>query len=124
MAGFDDLIPAAMPYLATERIPATANTSWQWDYTLLDDSGALVNVSSGFTFSAIITTVGGATVCTPTITSPSTGILRCVVPPSTTASIAPGMYLHEVKITRTSDSAKVLVVGAGDAKFVVKKAVS
>ncbi|MGZ4518935.1 MAG: hypothetical protein ACXVXW_00765 [Mycobacteriaceae bacterium] len=124
MAGFDDLIPAAMPYLATEHIPATAGASWQWDYELLDDADTPIDISSGFTFSVAITTKSGATVCTPTTSTPSTGVLRCAVTPVVSATVPEDVYYHEVKITRTSDGAKVIAVGAGDAKFIVKKAVS
>ena len=128
MAGFDDLIPAAMPYLATEKITAVAGTSWQWDYDLLDDAGNPVDISTGYTSAAVIRSRNAdgtyTTVYTPTCTTPSTGVLRCTVSPATTSSDTGKTYYHEVTVTRTSDSAKVCVVGGGDATFVVKRKVS
>lgn len=125
MAGFDDLIPAAMPYMATEKLTATAGTDWQWDYRLLDDAGDPVDVGTGFTRTMkLVDQTDGTVVYTPTVTQVSTGLVRCTLDATTTASDPGSKYDHELTITRTSDSKKIIVVGAGDAEFVVKKKVS
>lgn len=131
MSGFDDLIAAGLPYLATEHIKATANSTWQWDYLLTDDADALVDISTGFTLSATIATRSGTadaytytSLYAPTCSTPSTGKLRCVVTPATNTADPGGTYYHAVKVVRNSDSAAVIVVGGGDSKFSVKKKVA
>lgn len=119
MAGFDDLIAEALPYLDTETIEGTAGTTWLWDYALLDSTLSLVNISAGFTLSATIRDQNGVELVAPVVTSPSTGVLRCFVSPANSA-IAAGQHRHEVTIVRNSDSAKIIAVGAGDSVFIVK----
>lgn len=125
MAGFDDLIPNAMPYLATEELVGTAGTSWQWDYPLVDNLGNPVDLTTGFAGTAVICAAGSTTsVVTVSLTFATGGVVRCTVTPSASAAVPPGAYFHEVTITRTSDSRKIIVVGAGDSKFIVKRKVS
>lgn len=125
MAGFDDLIPAAMPYLATETIRGTAGSDWQWDYEFEDDAGNLITINTGYTATAklhsrnssgVYTVVYTATVTFPTATS-----MRCSIAAATTTADTGNKYFHEVTLTRTSDSKKITVVGAGDSTFLVKK---
>lgn len=119
MAGFDDLIAEALPYLDVETIEGTAGTTWLWDYALLDSTLSLVNISVGYTLSATIRDQAGVELVAPVVTSPSLGVLRCFVSPVNSA-IAAGLHLHEVTIVRNSDSAKIIAVGAGDSVFIVK----
>jgi hypothetical protein len=120
VAGFDDVIQSALPYLASETISATAGTSWWWGYLITDDAGTLVDLSSGFTFDASIRTQAGTEVAVPTVTTPTTGAVQCKVTPAVSAAITAGAYYHEVTIARTSDAAKIIIVGAGDARLIVK----
>lgn len=125
MAGFDDLIPEAMPYLATEERAATAGTAWRWEYELRDSVGTLIDLSTGYTATAGICLENSTTsVVTIAVTFPSTGVVRCSVTAANSAVVTPGIYYSEVTVTRTSDSAKVILVGAGDAKFIVKRKAS
>lgn len=121
MAGFDDLIPAAMPYMATETLTATAGTDWQWDYQFLDDAKDPVDLGTGFTRTMKLVDANGTPVYTPTVTQVSTGLLRCTHAASASASDQGTTYFHELTIVRTSDSKKLIVVGAGDSTFIVKK---
>lgn len=123
MAGFDDLIAAAMPYLATEYITGSAGSDWEWDYEFEDDDGNLVTINSGFTFTAKLHSRSGGTytvVYTATTSTPTATVLRCTMAAATTTADPGAMYYHEVRITRTSDGKKILAVGAGDSKFIVK----
>lgn len=124
MAGFDDLIPAAMPYMATEHITATGGTDWQWDYLLKDDNGDPVDVGTGFTRTIKLVDSGGSVIYTPTAAQASTGLVRCTLAAATSAGDVGTTYFHELTIIRTSDSKKIIIVGAGDSTFVVKKKVS
>lgn len=124
MSGYDDLIPAAMPYLAIEHIAATAGTDWQWDYLLLDDAGDPVDVGTGFTRTMKLVTADGAVVYEPTVTQVSTGLVRCTLAHADSEGDPGTRYLHELAITRTSDDKRIVVVGAGDSVFVVKRGVA
>lgn len=121
MAGFDDLIPEAMPYLAIEEISGTGGTDWQWDYQITDKSGNLVDFATGFTFAMKLVNRAGVTVYSPTVAQVLTGVLRCTLAASATAADPGTKYLHELTITRTSDGKKIVVVGAGDSEFTVKR---
>lgn len=125
MAGFVDVIAQALPYLGVEHIDATANTTWEWFYKVTDDAGTLVDMTAGYTGTCSVhPRGGGAAVVSATVTFPSVGVVRCFVAPATNASVAAGDYEHELTITRTSDGAKVVGVGAGDSTFKVKRKVS
>lgn len=127
MSGFNDVIDQALPYLARERIEATSGTTWSWGYLIADNDGALVDMTSGYTGTLSIRTASdgsGSEVIAPTVTFPSAGQVKCTAAPTATGALTPGSYFHELTITRTSDSAKVVVVGAGDSKFRIKKKVS
>jgi len=124
MSGFDDLIPAAMPFLASEVIEATNGTSWEVEYLVFDDDDALVNMTVGFTGSASIRSTGGGEVLAPTLTFPSAGVVRFAATPAQSAAVAEGSYGHEVTITRSSDSAKIIIVGGGGGRFIVRGKVS
>lgn len=121
MAGFDDLIPAAMPYLAVEFISGAAGSTWQWDYAVEDDDENPVDLTTGYTgVCELRATLGGAVAIAPTVSFPSVGTIRVSADAATTAAVAAGRYYHEVEVTRTSDSAVIKVVGGGDGRFVVK----
>lgn len=125
MSGFDDLIPEAMPYMGTEEILATCGTSWLWEYELSDNTGALVNLTTGYTATAKICPPDSTTsVVSVTVTFPTSGVVRCSVTAANSASVDPGVYYHEVTVTRTSDSSKIILVGAGDATFRAKRKAS
>lgn len=124
MAGFDDVVLAALPYLATEQIPLTRGTSWWWEYELRDNNGDLVDLATGYTITAVIATAAGQVVTSPVISFPATGVIRCTVDPDVATTIQAGTYYHEISIVRDSDSAQVIVVGAGDATITVRKRVA
>lgn len=122
MAGFDDLVAAALPYLATETINATAGTSWRIPYDLEDDSGAPIDISTGYTATWNLYDAAGASKLSSglTVTKTSTGAVVTATA-AASAALAKGTYFHELTIVRTSDSATVLVVGAQDSKTIVKR---
>lgn len=127
MSGFSDVIDQALPYLARERIEATTGTTWSWGYLIYDNDGALVDMTSGFTGTLSVRTKKdgtGTEVIAATVTFPSSGQVKCTATAAATAAVSPGDYYHELTVTRSSDSAKIVVVGAGDSKFEVKKKVS
>lgn len=125
MAGFDDLIPAAMPYLATEQLKGTAGRTWEWGYQLTDSAGAPIDLTTGYTLTgAIVTSSTRTSVATITVTAPSPGLVWCKLAPSTTVSVQAGRYVHQVKIVRTADSAAIDLVGGGDSSFTVLRAVA
>lgn len=125
MAGFDDLIADALPYLAREEITATQGTTWEWSYSVTDHDDAAVNMTTGFTGSCSIREVGGTVdLVTVTVTFPVSGQIKCKALPTSTDDIAPGNYFHELTIVRTSDSAKIIAVGGGDSQFSVKRKVA
>lgn len=120
MSGFDDLIPAAMPYLATEDIQGSAGSTWEWSYDLQDNGSVAVDLTTGFTGVCEIRTKPGAPVLiAPTVSFPAAGKVKVTATAAQTASLKPGIYRHEVEVTRTSDGKKVKLVGAGAAKFEV-----
>lgn len=119
MAGFDDLIPGAMPYLATESIEATAGADWEWGYVLKDASGALVDMTTGYTAICQIRSSSGTLIETPTVTFPAAGQVVCTVANADTEGITAGRYLHELEITRTSGGKKIKVVGGRKSTFTV-----
>lgn len=123
MAGFDDCIQGALPYLAIETIEATNGTDWWWGYVLLDDSLNEVDITTGFTASATIRDADGVEAVAPTVTRPSGGQVMCKVANADSAGVGKDTYYHEVTVTRTADDATVILVGAGDSKFIVKQKV-
>lgn len=122
MAGFDDLVAAALPYLATETIYATAGTTWVIPYDLVDDSGNPIDISTGYTATWNLYDEDGVSKISTglTVAKTSTG---AVVTATATASVTlpKGTYFQELVIVRTSDSATVLVVGAQDSRTIVKR---
>ena len=80
MSGTDDLVAAAMPYLATERIDAVAGMSWEWWYdTILDDAGTLVDWTS-CTGTCTLYDGSGASLLVCTVTFPAAGSSRSQPP--------------------------------------------
>lgn len=125
MAGFDDLLAAAIPYLDWEEMAVTQGTTWEWSYLLLDDSKVLVDLTVGFTGTMSIRTRNGDTdLVTVGVTFPAAGAVTCTAVPTATDEIEPGRYYHELTLTRTSDSAVLIAIGAEDSIFVVKKKVA
>lgn len=122
MSGFDDLVPAAMPYLATETIYATAGTSWKIPYDLVDDAGNPVDISTGFTATWNLYDDAGAPKLSTglTVSKTSTGVLVTTTA-AASAALAPGTYFHELVVVRTSDTATVMVVGAKESRTHLKK---
>ncbi|MBB3041236.1 hypothetical protein [Nocardioides soli] len=122
MAGFDDLIAAGLPYLATEYITATAGTSWTIGYDLEDDAGAPVDLTAGFTATwNVYDKAGAAKLSTGlTVSRTATGVVVTATA-AASAGLAAGAYFHELQIVRPSDLATLVVVGAGDSQFVVKR---
>lgn len=117
MAGFSDLIPAAMPYLATEKLAGVTGATWQWSYDVTDDAGDAVNMTTGFTGVCQIRKPDGTLIVAPAVTFPSAGLVTCTVTAANTTSLTAGHYYHELEITRTSDSVVIKVVGGGRATF-------
>ena len=119
MAGFDDLIPAAMPYLAREELDASTGSSWEWEYLIDDNAGDPVDFT-GITGVCEIHAKGDSGVLiAPTVTL-TTGKVTVTATAAQTTGLAAGQYRHEVELTRTSDSAVVKVVGSGDSVFNIK----
>lgn len=119
MAGFDDLIPEAMPYLATEAIEATKGADWEWGYVLNDNDGTPVNMTSGYTGLCQIRDDAGVLVLTPTVTFPVAGQVVCRVTNATTETATAGKHKHELEITRTSDGKKIKAVGGSRSTFTI-----
>lgn len=119
MAGFDDLVFAALPYLATEELEATAGTTWLVPYYPVDDTNAAVNLSTGFTCTMKIFDIDGAEVLTGTASFPAADHVLFTFAASATLAVAPGKYFQEVTVTRTSDSKKIIVVGARKSQVTV-----
>lgn len=122
MAGFEDLIAEAMPYLAREEMEATQDTTWRWGYIVTDFDKALVDLTVGFTGSCAIRVKNGDTdAVTMTVTFPVAGQILCAADPPDNDEVPVGVYFHEVTVTRDSDGAQIVVVGSGDSRIGVKK---
>lgn len=119
MAGFDDLIPAAMPYLAIDSVAGTVGASWEWSYTLTDDAGATVDFTGCTGECVIKSTAGGAAVASPTVSFPGGGVVTCAVDAATTDALTAGRYLFEVAVTNGSGE-EVVIVGGTDSTFIIK----
>jgi hypothetical protein len=118
VAGFDDLIADALPYLGREEITATQGTTWRWSYTVTDHAEDAVDLTSGFTGSCSLRLKGeGTDAATPTVTFPTAGQIVCTLAATASDDVEPDLYVHEVTITRTSDGAKIIAVGGGDSFF-------
>ncbi len=125
MAGFDDLIEGFMPYGAREQISGAAGSDWEWSYTIQDNAGNNVDMTTGYTgLCQLRRKVGDTVALTPTVTFPAAGQVKVTATKTQTAALAAGFYLHEVEVTRTSDGKTVKLVGAGDAQFTVKAEVT
>ena len=117
MATFDALVPLALPFLASETIEAVQGKSWQWDYDIAID-GDPVDFTGCTGVCQIRSQGTGALIVAPTVSFPADGVVRCIVTPSESASLAPGGYLHEVEVTKGPDQ-KVPIVGGGKSRFVI-----
>lgn len=121
MAGTDDLIAAAMPYMATEAIAATAGESWEWWYDdIVDDAGTLVDLT-GCTGVCDIRNTDGALLLTAVVTL-GVGTVKVTATPSATAPLATAAAVaaqHRVEIT-TPAGRKFLLVGAGGTTFIIR----
>lgn len=124
MAGFDDLIPACMPYMATDEVDGTAGADWQWEYTVDDNAGDPIPWTTGYTGTCKIKNARGDTIASPDVSFPASGIVRCVLGHVDTATLPKGKYLWELKVTRTSGGAPVVLIGGGDSHFTIKPSVS
>ena len=115
MATFDALVPLALPFLASETIEAVQGKSWEWDYDIAIDGDPV-----DFTGCTGVCEVrsSSALIVAPTVSFPSPGVVRCSVAPSASDALAPGLYLHEVRVTNGAGR-KVVVVGGGKSRFVI-----
>lgn len=120
MAGFEDLIPASMPYMAREQLAGSTGSDWEWSYEVLDNSGNAVDFTGCTAVCEIRDKLGGTVVLAPAVTFPAAGQVKVTATNAQTAALAAGFYVHEVEVTRTSDGKKVKLVGAGDSQFTVK----
>lgn len=125
MSGFSDLVAAAQPALLGGGCNAsgTEGRSWRWAFTVLDNSGAPVDLSSGYTFDCrILTAVDGSTVVAPTVTGGS-GTFTISVTPSNSAGKANGAAhrrcVWTMTITETATSSQVQVWGPTNSNFMV-----
>lgn len=119
MAGFDDLVFAALPYLATEELDATAGTTWLFPYYPFDDNKDPVDLSTGFTCTMKIFDISGVEIITGTVSYPAADHILFTFAASATLAVAPGKYFQEVTITRASDSKKIIFVGARKSEITV-----
>lgn len=126
MSGFADLIPDAMPALfgAGCNTAGTEGRSWRWSFAVLDNSGAAIDLSTGYTFDCrILTGVDGTAVVTPTVTG-GVGTLTITAPPSGTAGKAAGQSRRQCRwtltITETSSSSQVQVWGPTNSRFTIE----
>ena len=117
MATFDALVPLAQPFLATETCEEVQGASWEWDYDIAID-GDPVDFTGCTGVCQIRSQGTGALIVAPTVSFPADGVVRCIVTPSESASLAPGGYLHEVEVTKGPDQ-KVPIVGGGKSRFVI-----
>lgn len=123
MAGFDDLVAEAMPYMAVEHIMGARGSSWEWSYELRDTAGALVDWTGVTGVCELRSAIGGGVVLAPTVALPSAGIIKITATPTQTGGVTAGTYLHEVELTNAAGR-KVKVVGSGDSRFIVKAEVT
>jgi hypothetical protein len=119
VAGFDDLVYAALPYLNTEEIDGTAGTTWLCPYYPYDDNKAPVDLSTGFTCTMKLYNAAGTEIIAGTASFPASDHVLFTFAASATLAVPPGKYFHEVTVTRTSDSKKIIVVGARKSEFTV-----
>lgn len=125
MAGFDDLLATALPYLDWEEMAVTQGSTWTWSYLLVDDDDDLVDMTSGFTAGLSIRSRGGTVDVVPvTVSFPAPGAITCFASAITTDAAVPGLYYHELTVTRTSDSAVLIAVGAEDSRFLIQRKVA
>jgi hypothetical protein len=124
MAGFADLIPAAMPYLATEQLSGAQGSSWEWSYECTDDLDAPVPWTNCTGTAVLKSTLTGAVALTLTVTFPADGVVTVTATSALTAPLAPGAYLHEVEVTNSALTKTIKIVGGGDARFTVKPQVT
>lgn len=125
MAGFSDLVAAAQPALFGGGCDASATEgrSWRWAFSVLDNSGAAVDLSTGYTFDCrVLTAVDGTTVVTPTVTG-GVGTLTISVAPTNSAAKAAGAANRRcfwtLTITETATSSQVQVWGPTNSRFMV-----
>ena len=123
MTDFDDLLLECLPYALTEQIKGTAGRTWGWGYRIETPSGAAADLS-GCTFAGTIASSSTRAAVASIDTFYADGNLWCEVSAAVTATIPPGRYVHEVRITRTSDSRVIDLVGGGDSHFTVLRKVA
>lgn len=124
MSGFDDLL-AAGPYLDVEYMAETQGASWVWSYLVVDNDKALVDMRTGYTGSLSIRGKNDVTDLVPVeVTFPAIGGITCTADVLDTEDATPGLYYHELTVVRDSDGATLVVVGAFDSIFEVKRKVA
>lgn len=121
MAGFDDIILEAQPYMATWPVEVTVGADWE---ILLgefqDGSGTPIAWTAGYTgLCKVKNKPGGDTLATPAITFPSAGYVKATVANAATENVLPGEWTWEVEVTRTSDGKKAKLIGGGRSSFTV-----
>lgn len=126
MAGFDDIVAEAMPYMARELLTATAGASWDVPYEVRDSTNTLVTWPTGSSVMAAMypTKSGSAATLTFTATLPGPGLVRFTATPAQTEPLTPGVYYHEVEVTEGGTGRKVKLVGSGDSRILVKAEVA
>ena len=123
MAGFDDLVAQAMPYLATEDMSAVAGMSWEWWYDGLNDNDGVPVDWAGVTGTCEIWR-DDTLLVSPTVAFPNPGSIKVTVSPSQTGPLAPAgggdvAARHEVELVNGAGR-RVTVVGAGGTRFVIQ----
>lgn len=119
MTGFDDLLVLGQPFVHTEEMAETAGFNWTWGYGCLDDNTDPVDMTTGYTGTCIVKDENGATVIEVPVTFPQIGVVMCQATAEETDGVTTGTHAHEVAVTRTSDSARLLVISPGGSSFIV-----
>jgi hypothetical protein len=117
VAGFDDLLTLAQPFVHTEEMAEQAGSSWTWGYSAVDDNGDPVDMATGFTGSCIVKDDNDAMVIDVPVTFPSPGFVICSS--NDTDDVVPGTHHHQVTVTRTIDSARLVLVNGAGSSFIV-----
>lgn len=121
MAGFTDLVAAAMPSLVSADGAGTEGRSWRYTITgFADATGAAIDLSGATCVCKILDKVDGVTVLTPTATGDSTGTVTITATPTATAGLADGKHkrlcVWSLVITDASGS-QAQVWGPTDSRF-------
>jgi len=123
MSGTDDLVAAAMPYLATQSLHGTAGMDWIWFYDdIRDDDDALVDWT-GCTGTAKLYDSFAVLRLTCTVTFPADGQVKVTAADTDTGPLLsagkdPENTNLEVEIV-TATGLKFLIVGARKATLTI-----